>query len=172
MSAPKLFVAAAMFSLLLTGVAARPAGAGDDHGPGKQAPRDPGIAKIVKKTDELLIRAHGAAKAGGEKKAEFRTAWVKQRAAREAMRHERLALSARLSLEARAVARKVIEANGQKLGPDDTKDDPAEIKAAEGASDADAEAAVKAEDPKTPSADEILASEPKPDEHRGENQKK
>ncbi len=127
--------------------------------------------KLIQRTQGVLLHAHEAVKKGGAEKEDFREAWIYQHAAWKALKNDHPNVAARLSLEARRMARKVIEANHEKVKEEHAKDEPEEQKLAEGASDADVKAAADETRKDAPSADELLKRELKHEKGHGEHEK-
>jgi hypothetical protein len=121
------------------------------------------VVKIMKHTHKVFVHAWKAAKKGGQGKEDLRAAYIRKMASRTALKHDKHALAARLSLKARALSRKVIQANKGELSKEDSTDSAEETQEASGATDAECDAAVAAEEATAPTADQILAEEPTPD---------
>lgn len=126
--------------------------------------KHPVVRGILARTHKVVVHAWKAVKKGNDGKGAFRHAWVHQKAAAAALRNDKPALAAKLSLLARAEARKAIRANKGEEPKDLATDTPEETKAAEGAAEADVKAAVEAEEKAAPSEEEILKEEPKAEE--------
>lgn len=125
---------------------------------------NPKARHCILKTQKILVRAHHAVKKGHEGKADFRAAWIHQRAAWKQIHKDHPAVAAKLSLLARAAARKAIQANKGELKGEEATDSADDTAAAEGASEADVTAAVTAETATAPSEEDVLKEEPKEEE--------
>jgi hypothetical protein len=122
----------------------------------------PGVHNLIVRTHKVVQAAWKAVKKGHEGKAAYRKAWIHQHAAGAALRNDKPALAAKLSLLARIEARKAIHANKGEEPKDVATDTAEETKAAEGATDAEVSTAVEAEEKTAPSEEEVLKEEPKP----------
>ena len=125
-----------------------------------QPKKHPVVRKALVRTSKVLVLAHKAAKKGGEGKALYRKALVQQLAARRALKNDKPALAAALTLRARANAREVIKANKGELPKDLAMDAAEETQAATGATDADVDAACAEVDKEVPAEDQVLDTPP------------
>jgi len=128
-------------------------------------PADPKVLraralKVLGRTHALLIRAHKAVIKGDKSKDDYRKARVAYAAALTAFNANKPALSAKLALDARTYARKVLETYKQAITPQDATIEPDELAAAEGVSATELASASKAADKTTPPVEELAKTEP------------
>jgi hypothetical protein len=137
---------------------AQPPAPGQGH-PGERHPA--AVRHILNKTQRLLVAAWKRCGKGGQDKDELRAAWIRQHAAWRALAAGHPAVAARLSLDARGLARNVIVANKGKIKDERDGDTPEETKAAEGADAGEVGKEVDASAKDAPGADDLLKTDPK-----------
>lgn len=118
------------------------------------------LVKLIARTHALVVRAHKAVVKGELGRADYRKARVGYAAALIAFEANKPALSAKLALEVRPHARKVLELNKQKIAEQEANTDAEELATAEGFSDKELASGLKAADKTTPAVEEITKSEP------------
>jgi hypothetical protein len=114
------------------------------------APTAPKVKEMIAKTRKVIVHAASVVKENkGTGKDDLRKAIVHNKAARAALKKQKLGVAAHLTLKARGFARDAIKANkGAKEAPE--KDTPAETAAAESADPKEADAEVADADKSTP----------------------
>lgn len=115
--------------------------------------------KVLGRTHALLVRAHKVV-LKGEGKDGYRKARIHYAAALTAFNANKPALSAKLALDARAFARKVLETNKQPIDAKEASTEPEELAASAGVSAADLTTASNAAEKTTPTNDELAKTEP------------
>lgn len=151
------FVAAAVCCLMLPTGFLSPAQARERH-PMMHKEHHPLVHKALHRTHMVLMHAAAAVKKGGAEKDTFHQAVTHQAAARWAMQHDKTVIAMHLTLKARELARKAIQANKVRLVKEDQGDDPEETKAAAGASEQEASAAVSQASGSIGTADKCVAA--------------
>jgi hypothetical protein len=73
--------------------------------------------RLLERSQSVLAAAQRATREGGEERSKFRNAWIRQRAGWDALRGGALPMAAKLGLQARKLAFKVIEGNGGTADP-------------------------------------------------------
>ncbi len=119
-----------------------------------------GALKVLGRTHALLIRAHKAILKSDKGRDDYRRARISYAAALTAINGNKPALSAKLALDARASARKVLETNKQPIGPKEATTEPEELATSEGVSAAELSTASKAAEKVAPTNDELAKTEP------------
>jgi len=119
-----------------------------------------GALKVLGRTHALLVRAHKAVIKGEKGKDDYRKARVAYAASLTALTANKPALSAKLSLEARTHARKVLEINKQAIAPQEATPLPEELAMGGGVTVEELASASKAADKTTPSIAELAKVEP------------
>ncbi|MHC4162356.1 MAG: hypothetical protein ACYSUM_09530 [Planctomycetota bacterium] len=117
------------------------------------------VERLMARSDVILEHARRAAVAGGKEKEKYRGAWMRQRAARDAMEAGLPRVAAKFSLQTRKLATKVVDANGMNVDPQVLSTSPAEKaikKPVEDAPDATYDRMLAAVERDTPPADELL----------------
>lgn len=96
------------------------------------------VLKAIHRTHRIIRQAAVAISKGNAEKETFRNAVVHQQAARAALRRNKPAVAMHLTLEARKLARKAIQANSANLAPEDATDDAQEMSASQGVNEKEA----------------------------------
>lgn len=129
--------------------------------PAEAKEKHPAVRKLLHRSHLVLVHAWKAVTKGGEAKDAYRLAWIQQHAAWRQLKHDHPIVAARLSLNARGNARKVIEANKDKATEEEAKDEADEGKAAEGAKDEEVNAAQAESEKDAPTIEIVIKVEPK-----------
>lgn len=115
-------------------------------------PTAPKVKEMIAKTRKVVVHAAKVVKENkGTGKEDLRKAVVNNKAARSALKKQKLGVAAHLTLKARGFARDAVKANkGAKEPPADTKDTPTETAAAESADPKEVDTEVADADKSTP----------------------
>jgi len=115
---------------------------------------------VLGRTHALLIRAHKAVIKGDKGKDDYRRARISYAASLTAFNSSKPALAAKLALDARTYARKVLETYKQPIAPQEATTQPEELAAADGVTAAELTTASKTAEKVTPPVDELAKTEP------------